>query len=65
LALAVASAQVHISHPKICKLACKAQDEDIFAIGEYLATPARKKHLLRQVLFSTKFAFQASEIASL
>jgi len=46
LALAVASAQVHISHPEICKLACKAQDEDIFAVGEYLATPDQPLRLV-------------------
>ncbi len=43
----------------------KAQDFDSSIVGSNPATPARKKHLRQQVLFSTKFALRASEIALL
>ena len=46
---------VRIPHSKIGKLAYQAQSAGIFAKGEYPYSPARKKHLLRQVLFSVKF----------
>ena len=44
----------------------KARLFSIFKVASFLSTRARKKHICNaDVLFSTKFALWASEIASL
>ena len=48
-----------------CRQAVRHQTLTLALVGSNPAIPARKKHLRKQVLFSTKFALRASEIASL
>ena len=48
----IANAWVRIPRPKICKLACKAQGEGIFAVGEI---PVKRSTKVLLFVFAARF----------